>query len=293
VCGASAVIVLSQAFNVMLSMFKLTYFRRMIRVRVQRLRLSSPSIRGLPLFALLLLVVPSTVLANDGWQYRLTPYLWFAGLKGSVATIPGSPAAPIEVSPNEAIGDTEASLMLLFDAKHGRHGVFSDLVYSDVRSDAELLPAPIGLTLHSISKTTIFSLAYQYEIFNQGRAVVDVMLGARYWNIDTELHFGQGVGLLAGRKLAHDESWIDPAIGIKGRMPLGNSSFYVDGGAGLGGFGVGSDLFYDINGAIGYQWNKAIGTALGYRMFDVDYGDDGFVYNARQQGWQLGLTWAF
>jgi len=28
-------------------------------------------------------------------------------------------------------------------------------------------------------------------------------------------------------------------------------------------------------------------------MFDVDYEDDGFIYDAGQQDWQLGLTWAF
>ena len=152
----------------------------------------SLSVRAVPPLAFQLLMVPPALLAKDGWQYRLTPDLWFAGLKGSVATIPGAPAAPIDVSPSEAIEDTEASLMLLFDAKHARHGVFSDLVYSDVRSDAELPRAPIGLTLRSISKTTVLSLAYQYEVFGQDRAVVDVMLGARYWNIDTELRFGGG-----------------------------------------------------------------------------------------------------
>jgi len=65
---------------------------------------------------------------------------------------------------------------------------------------------------------------------------------------------------------------------------MGSSQFYVEGCAGLGGFGVGSDLFYEINANVGYQWNKSIGTALGYRMFDVDYEDDGYVYDVRQQG---------
>jgi hypothetical protein len=41
------------------------------------------------------------------------------------------------------------------------------------------------------------------------------------------------------------------------------------------------------------QWNKSIGTALGYRMFDIDYEGDGYVYDVKQQGWQVGLTWAF
>ena len=122
---------------------------------------------------------------------------------------------------------------------------------------------------------------------------MDVLAGTRYWDLDSELRFDDGLGFLGGRKISNDESWIDPALGVKGRTPLGNSRFYVEGGAGVGGFGVGSDLFYELNGAVGYQWNKAIGTALGYRMFDVDYENDGYVYDAKQQGWQLGLTWAF
>ena len=236
-------------------------------------------------------ILPLTARANDAWQFRLTPYLWFAGLRGNVATIPGAPAAPIDISPSDAIADTEASLMLLIDAKRGRHGVFADFLYSDVQSDEELVPAPINLALHSITKTTIFSLAYQYEIFNRDQAVIDVLVGARNWNIDSELRFGSGTGgPLNGRRVDNDESWIDPVMGFISRMPLGSSKFYIEGGAGLGGFGIGSDLFYEFNGAIGYQRNKAIGTAAGYRMLNVDYEDDGFVYDTRQQGWRLGLT---
>jgi len=233
------------------------------------------------------------VQAAGDWQFRLTPYAWFAGLEGHIATIPGSPAAPIDISPSEALSDAEASLMLLFEARKGRHGLFADLMYSDSRSDEDLLPPPIGLTLRSVTKTTILSLAYQYGIFAEDRRAVDLILGARYWHIDSELSFGGGGGLLAGRTVTHDESWLDPALGIKGRAPLGDSRFYIEGGAGIGGFGIGSDLFYELNGGIGYQWTESIGTTVGYRMFDVDYEDGGFVYDVRQQGWQLGLTWAF
>jgi hypothetical protein len=240
-----------------------------------------------------MVIAPAAVGATGDWRFQLTPYLWFAGLKGDVATIPGAPVAPIDISPSQAIEDTEVGLMLLVDAKRGRHGVFADFMYTDVRSDEELLPPPIGLTLRSVTKTTMVSLAYQYEVYRQESAVIDLLLGARYWDIDSELRFGSGSGLLDGQRVNHDESWIDPMLGIKGHAPLGSSRFYVEGGLGLGGFGVGSDLFYEFSAAVGYQWNKAIGTAIGYRLFDVDYEDNGFIYDATQQGWQVGLTWAF
>jgi hypothetical protein len=148
--------------------------------------------RSLLTVAIVVNLVPLTAAAADGWQFRLSPYLWFAGLKGTVATIPGAPAAPIDLSPSKAIEDTETGLMLLFDARHGRHGLLADFIYTNVRSDEQLMPPPIGLSLRLVTKTTIFSLAYQYEIFRKDQAIADLALGARYWNIDSELGLGTG-----------------------------------------------------------------------------------------------------
>ena len=247
----------------------------------------------LTLVALIVLGSPAPAFSQNAWQFRLSPYGWLAGLKGSVGTIPGQSPVSVDISASDALKDFEGGGMIMLDARKGRHGFFADLIYTNIESDYQIVPPPINLQLKSISKTTIATLAYQYELYRQGETVVDLLAGLRYWNIDTELRFGGGLGLLAGRNIGNTESWIDPAFGIKGRAPLGTSRFYVEGGAGVGGFGVSSDHFYELNANIGYQWTKSIGTTVGYRMFDVDYEKSGFVYDARQQGWQLGLTWSF
>jgi len=243
--------------------------------------------------AILLLSFP-TQAKEDSWQFRLAPYLWFAGLEGDIATLPPLPAVPVDISSSDALADTEAALMLMFEAKKQRHGVFFDLVYTDLQSEEELIPAPISLQMKATSKNTLVTLAYQYELYRKDQAILDVLAGARYWSIDTTLEFGGGLGILAGTVLNHEESWVDPAVGIKGRIPISTgSNFYLEGFAGVGGFGVGSDLFYDLNLNIGYQWNKAVGTGFGYRLYDVDYDKDDFLYDVKQQGWLIGLTWAF
>lgn len=243
--------------------------------------------------ALALLLVAGSALADEGWRFRLSPYMWLAGLKGDVATIPPLPTVPIDISASDALSDFEGGGMLLLDAKKGRHGFLLDALYTDVRSDTTLVPAPINLDMRSISKTTIVTLAYQYEVYRQGQTVVDLIAGARYWHIDAELQFSGGLGVLAGRRIDNTESWVDPVLGVKGRLPFGESRFYFEGGAGIGGFGVGSEFAYEINANVGYQWTKSIGTTIGYRMFDVDYEKGGFLYDVRQEGLQLGLTWAF
>ena len=233
--------------------------------------------------------------ADEGdWQYALTTYLWFAGLQGDVATVPPLPPAPIDVSSSDALSDTEAAIMLNFSARKNKQGLFFGFVYTDVQSKEELVPPPIDLMLKSTSKSTLVTGAYQYELFRNESSFLDVLVGARYWKIDTKLKFGGGLGILDGVTLRHKESWVDPAIGINGVTRFGPTyRYYLAGGAAIGGFGMGSDLFYDLSANLGYQWSKSIGTAIGYRMFDVDYEKKDFLYDVRQQGWLLSLTWAF
>ena len=245
------------------------------------------SIKAFAVVLLTMLVVPTTAGAAD-WQFKLAPYLWFAGLEGDVATIPGVPSAPIDVSPSQAIEDTEAALMLMFEARRARHGLFVDFVYTDVRSEEEVFPN-LGVSLKSVSKSTILSGAYQYRLVDNEGSSLDLMGGLRYWEVDSGLSF-TGPLEISGR---NKEDWVDPFIGLKGYHRFGGSKFYTSYGAAVGGFDAGSKLFYDLNLNLGYQWTDSIGTVVGYRLFDVDYDHKGFLWDVQQAGWGLGLAWSF
>lgn len=237
--------------------------------------------------------LPLTAQANEPWKFRLTPYMWFAGAKGKMSTIPGQPAAPIDVSASDAIDDTETSFMLIFEAKKGRHGFILDYFYSDVRSQEELVPA-IGLKLKSTSESTFANAGYLYQLYRNKQATVDVFAGARYWDVDTKLAFGGGLGVLEGRTVRNAKDWVDPMVAFKARMRLGASRFFIGGSVGGGGgAGSGSDNFYDALASVGYQWTHALSTSVAYRVFDVDYDHGSFRYDVKQEGWALGLTWIF
>lgn len=242
---------------------------------------------------LISMLLPTTASAADEWEYRITPYIWFAGVEGDASTIPGAPVAPIDVSPSDAISDTKTSFMGVFEMKKGKHGGFIDTLYSDVQSDTVLVPSPINLTLKTTSKNTLVSAGYEYELYKNEQAFADAFVGARYWKVDTKLEFGGGLGALAGQSIRNSESWVDPLIGIKGQTALGQSKFFAYGILGVGGFGVGSEHFYDASVHLGYQWTKLIGTTIGYRRYDVKYEHDSFFYDITQQGWLLGVSFAF
>ena len=227
-------------------------------------------------------VIEEAPVASE-WKFRLSPYGWFAGFKGDVAGIPGFPPTYVDISPSEALEDSELAVMAMFEGKKDGRGFLIDFMYSDTKSE-DAIAGPITLT--SRTKTTIVSDAYLHELYNEDQSVVDAFGGIRYWNIDSHLSLiGPGAG--------HTESWVDPLVGIKGRTALGDTNFYTSAGVSLGGFGMNSDLFYDLNINLGYQWSDSIGTTIGYRLYDLDYEDDGFVYDVRQEGWVIGLTWSF
>ena len=228
------------------------------------------------------------VVEQDNWTFRLSPYGWLAGFSGDVAGVRGFPITNVDISPKDAFDDSEIALTTMFEGKKNGKGFLLDFMYTNSKAE-DAIAGP--LILISKTKTIVLSGAYLYEVYNQKRSVVDTYIGLRYWDIDSHMALKGGAGIIP--PVNHSEAWIDPFIGIKGRTSFGNTKFYISGGVSIGGFSVNSDLFYDTNVNLGYQWNKSIGTSIGYRIYGLDYNNDGFVYDVKQKGFIFGLTWIF
>lgn len=238
-----------------------------------------------------LLVSASSIAEEELWKFRLTPYVWLAGFEGSVSPLKGVPPSDVDISASDALSDTESSFMMILDAKKGRHGIYSDVFYSDITSRETIGPAT-NTRLTSTTETTVITVGYSHTLLVDDGMSIDFLAGARWWHIDAEVEISS---LIPALNVAGDntESWFDPFIGIKGHIPISASNFYVSGGAAYGGFDINADSFYELSANLGYQWTDTIGTAIGYRMYELDYDQNDFQYDVKQSGWQLGLTWGF
>jgi hypothetical protein len=228
---------------------------------------------------------------SDQWNFQVAPYAWLAGQKGTVATLPGLPSADIDIDfYDDVFGNIKGALFLVGEARKGRFGVVMDVAYTDIEME-DPTPGPLFSTVKSRTKSWIVSAAGLYRLAERDRAFLDVIGGMRYWSVDSELSLG--AGFLGPRGISNKEDWVDPLMGVKGLMPIGQSKFFVSGFFAIGGFGVGSDFMWDANINLGYQWTKRFSTTFGYRYLDVDYDDDGFLYDVAQDGLILGLSWRF
>jgi hypothetical protein len=233
--------------------------------------------------------------SSEQWNFQLAPYAWLAGQKGSVATLPGLPPADIDVGfYDDVLGNINGAIMLLGEARKGRFGVVMDVVYNDIETED---PTPLGVfysALNSRTKSWMVSGAGFYRLVESQNRFLDVIGGVRYWSVDSELTLeGPQFPSLPERSISNKEGWVDPIVGLKGFVPIGESKFFVSGALVIGGFGVGSDFMWDAMINFGYQWTKGFSTTIGYRYLDVDYEDDGFLYDVAQQGITLGLSWRF
>ncbi|GGC95677.1 hypothetical protein [Halopseudomonas salina] len=223
------------------------------------------------------------------WRYRVTPYLWGAGLEGEVGKF--SRRADVSKNFSDVLEGLDAGAMLAFEARRGRYGVLTDLLYVSL-SESGRIPTPVGIEVDAQAKVkaATFMLAGQYRAIDNDHGYMDVVGGARYWGLQTDINVSLGnLFSVDGRD---EESWIDPIVGIKGTYHLGERTYFT-GWAMIGGFDVGSRFSSDLMGALGYKLTDRSALLLAYRRLAVDYTSSDFAFDAALQGPAMGWDYRF
>ena len=105
----------------------------------------------------------------------------------------------------------------------------------------------------------------------------------------------QNIAASLQRKLnqsfARADYWFDPYVGMRGRYNF-NKVFYTAVRGEIGGFGIGSDLMWQVEGVIGCNLTRNIFTEIGYRALSFDYENDGLTFDTITHGPQIttGIT---
>jgi hypothetical protein len=228
---------------------------------------------------------------KDNWNFQLAPYAWLAGQQGTLATLPGLPSVDVDIDfYDDILGNINGTVMFAGEARKDRFGAALDVSFTNIEVDGSTAN-PYFTSVSSRTKTWMVSTAAFYRLLATENDFFDLLAGVRYWSVDSKIALrGGSVG---ERSTDNKEDWYDPIIGAKGLKTFGGSKFFTSGVLVIGGFGAGSDFMWDANINLGYQWTKSISTTIGYRYLDVDYENDGFIYDVSQDGPILGLSWRF
>lgn len=227
---------------------------------------------------------------SPGWTFTLMPYLWGAGISGTVGTLPGLPPDEFDQSFGDIWEDLRFAGMVAGSARKGRFVMAGDLQYVETQAEDNSL-APNFSSEKLTSKSFIFTALGEYLMLEQGRSNLLVSAGLRVWSVDTELELSSGI--LPGTTIQGDDTWVDPMIGVRGSVDFGASDVYFNGWSYVGGFGVGSDTMADLFGGLGYHFTDWISATVGYRWMKVDRNEGAFLYDVIQQGVIVGAEFRF
>ena len=236
--------------------------------------------------AALVLVVPPGAQAQSGsgdWQVAIAPYLWAAGLDGTMTI--AEQEQDFDLPFSTIIDNLDFALMGHFDMRNERWVLMSDLIYVDLEDRQELEHGSVTAGL----ELTLIEAVAGYRV----SPAVSLLAGARWADMAASI---RASGEVAAGDADAGESWLDPLLGVHVLETL-SERWWFGLRADVGGFGVGSELAWQAYADLGYRVSKTVSIIVGYHALDLDYESGGDVRGAdldvRLSGPQLGVVFAF
>jgi hypothetical protein len=223
---------------------------------------------------------------GEAAEFRVAPYLWNAGFKGSLGA--ADAGGPANGDFSGLLDNLEVSgFMLHADWRRDRWSVFGDWSHMDVSSSA---PSPRGALFSGVEGSiagNIMQAAAGYRVQGDAAAGVDLFAGLRYY--DLELTLALRPGVLAARNAAATDDWVDGLVGVRWSGRSGANwefGFYSDIGAG------GSDRSWQAAAQASYRfsWGSLVG---GWRHLDVKYENGAYRLDAALSGPFFGAIFRF
>jgi hypothetical protein len=228
---------------------------------------------------------PRQPTAEEGWHIEWIPaYLWVTGISGDVGA--AGQVVAVDAGFGEVFDKLNFGYMTALDVSKSRFGLLTDLVYSKL-SDDKTLPA-LGPSGAAHAESTMFFLDPELygRVLSGERGFVDMTAGIRYWHLNNSI--GLNAGVLPSLSVDQSQDWVDPVVGAGFRANLAKGWFAsLKGDA--GGFGVGSELSWQIYTGVGKEIKQKYTLLLAYRRLDVDYRNGGFLFDTSMHGLLLGF----
>lgn len=222
-------------------------------------------------------------------QFALTPYLWIAGVTGTLSTNAGTiPDARVGADFGDVVSNLNAlPLMLAGEIRQGRFGVMADLMVISVEADADT-PGPVFAGGEARLRGAIGSVLAAWRVAESERVALDLGVGLRAFGLSTR--FTLEPGLLPGRRIERDADWVNPIVGLRYRHDLGAgwaATFYGDIGGG------GGDLTWQAMATVDYRLSARTTLRAGYRWLSFERESGSLSQDIGLGGPILGATFRF
>ena len=252
---------------------------------------------------------------DDKWHFAITPYFWAPNIDGTLkyGVPPGAGGSPkVDVGPNDYLENLDFAIMIAGEVRKGRWSVFTDVIYLDFSDEDSKVKSidfidggsnPVSSSLDAGTESSLKGLAWtlagSYGVLQGDLGRLELLAGLRYFGVEASTDWrlattitgpgGSRVFQRTGSVSRSEDLW-DGIIGLRGRLNLGASKFYIpyyiDVGTGS------SEVTWEGMVGLGYGF-KWVDIILAYRHLYYDMGGDDLIQDMRFSGPAFGLKIKF
>ncbi|MEH6911252.1 MAG: hypothetical protein V7459_11740 [Oceanicoccus sp.] len=241
-----------------------------------------------------LLFVPSSVSAEGWGNYQLTPYIWSTAMEGETGATnfgPGgnlNPITDLDMSFSDVLDNFDSGGLVTFQGSNGKWMFMVDAIYMKLSDGTSVGPVNADAKV----REKVFHTNLYYQLHKTDDYLLQAYGGLRYADIHTRITLkGQLAGLL-NRSISVGDDWVEPLIGVRSTKAFSDTWSlvgYID----VGGFGIGSDQTWQYGVTLDQTINENWSVKYGYRVIDIDYDDNNFIYDVETTGLLLGASYTF
>jgi len=236
-------------------------------------------------------VSAQTTAPEKKWDFLTDVYLMFPYMDGEIG-VGDLLSVPVDANPGDIFSKLKMAAMLYVEAKTEKWAITSDLVYMNLNQ--EVTPGTLFHSGEVKAKEFIWEPAGFYRIV----PFWEVGVGGRLTNLSTDIDARRNV-LPAGTEevaASGSKTWFDPVIITRLSVDIKDKWLFQFRGD-IGGFGIGSDLTWQLQAYAGYRFGKVFQLTAGYRILSIDYDKgvdaDRFIYNVDTFGPVIRIGFCF
>jgi hypothetical protein len=208
----------------------------------------------------------STINDNSKWTYYIEPYILFPNMSGTVQ-LSTLPEVTVDANTNEIFGNLKMGAMLYAEMSNDKWAIGSDIIYMSLAQG--LSP---GLVIAN-GEVAAKQFAWEVSGLRRLNPWLEVGAGLLLNSVDAEVTINRNNLIGGGTTLINQsvsKTWVDPMVIARIKNTIGEKFVYQFRGE-IGGFGIGSDLAWQMQAVAGYQFTKLFSVTGGYRIISLDY----------------------
>jgi hypothetical protein len=229
--------------------------------------------------------------AEGDWQHTVVIYGMGAAIDGDAQI--GDLKVPVEVSISELFESLEMGAMAAYRADNGTWSVTVDATFMGLGGSSKTERGLVKGNM-DMDQTTLMG-----TVGRRWTESLEFLFSLAYMDLSTDLKLATTnpiTDVVTTRSASRDASWIDPLLGLQYVVPVADDWQFTLRGD-IGGFGIGSDLTWQVLTGFRWQASETVGAVVGYRLIAFDYedgkGQNYQRYDLLEQGPLAGVTISF